>query len=340
VLPQLLDSLGARASLALPLTDVFIRLTTAAAAAGGQVESVEWQERVARAQVVLEARAAFATYRRAWLARDIARTALDVARAHADTERARVAAGVSSAAQAAVFETQVATAEGRLASASADLAGAHLSLVRWAPGVSFREPAPMQGGGLLTAMPNRVPALKAQQAQVNALESRAAELGLSWLPRISIVATGDVSAPSPRAFAANSLTAVPTWEVTAQFEFNLSNLTTGIAQRARADAEVRAAQARLIDAQRSFAAQWGATIEAWRGADERVQAATQGVSSARRLAEARRLERSRGVATALDVALAESELVRARLEQADAETERAVALARQRFFEGVVEVSP
>jgi outer membrane protein TolC len=163
---------------------------------------------------------------------------------------------------------------------------------------------------------------------------RETEASLALVPRVSLFAVGDVSAPSARAFGATDLTAVPTWELTAQLEWSLSSLTQGSTGRRRAEAEAAAATARLEQATLESS---HATREAElrvRGGGDLRRVARERVELARRVVELREAERARGVATIPDVIAAREALFEAQLVELDVETELRIALAKRELEGG------
>lgn len=339
VLPQLLDALLARATLAIPITDALVALTTATA----QVRSIEQARAlelgVARARLAFEARAAFATCRRAWLADGVARSALEVSSVQERVEQERLLAGASSATQLALFTTQRLAAEERRIVASSELTAAHAILAQLVPGVPLLEPRLEELPGAPAEFDAaQTPTVRALRALEDAARAAQATQALALVPRLTAAATGDVSAPSPRAFGADRLEAVPTWEASVQLEFSLSALTLGSARRARAAAEVEVARLRVEEARRQLEAQWRSARATVDAADRRVSLLAERVRVATRLAEARQVERLAGVSSALEVTVAQGDLVRSRLELADAEVERHLARARVLVLSGSTEL--
>jgi outer membrane protein TolC len=157
------------------------------------------------------------------------------------------------------------------------------------------------------------------------------------LPHLALVAGASVDAPSQRAFAASKLEAVPGWDLTLQLEWSLSALTIGAAKKQRAIADREALRARAEEARRQLEAQQKSALAAKASAQARVAAAASGVSTAHKLSDARRTELASGFATPLDLTAAESERLRAELEQEDAELELRVAEARLAFVGGYIE---
>ena len=124
-----------------------------------------------------------------------------------------------------------------------------------------------------------------------------------------------------------------------QLEWNLSSLTVGAAKKDRAIADREALRFRAEEARRRLEAQRIGALAAKSGAQSRVAAAEAGVATARKLSAARRAELASGFATPLDLTAAESEHVRAELEQEDAVLELRVAEARLAFVGGYIELA-
>jgi outer membrane protein TolC len=186
----------------------------------------------------------------------------------------------------------------------------------------------------LPTKPASAPTIAALETQAEAASANERAETMAMLPRLSVVANGEVNAPSPRAFAQTRLEPVPAWDVSIQLEWAFSALTVGGQNRRRASAEHDAALARVAEAKRRLDAERAAAVSTIRLARDRIEVASQRAQRAQKLAEARRAELEVGTALPADVVLAETELARAKIDLVDATIERALAHARLDLVDG------
>jgi outer membrane protein TolC len=199
VLPQLLDGYAVRAALTVPLSDAWLGLAAAARAAGD-------------AELAL---------RRAWAARQIARTSLDVANHLAEGQSERVLAGTAAPSSQLTFDAARSDAAARVRSADVAVSAAEAALKVFLPRDAASlalEPddAPPHARHGARGSSLSHPEERALAADVHAAEERTAAETLAMLPKLSLVAGADVTAPSPRAFALSRLVGVPAWDVAVQ----------------------------------------------------------------------------------------------------------------------------
>ena len=340
VLPEFLNVYSARAALVVPLTDAWLSLAANVKALGHVTEAKRLELAATQAQASFEARSAFLVYRRAAGARRIAQSALDIASAQLADQEKRVQAGTVAASTTLTFEAAVNAATARLRICESEMTAAEAAVrfflprsLASAPLLLEEEPFP----GLPSSDIQESPLLRAALTAVSAADARVSAETLSMLPHLALVAGASVDAPSQRAFAASKLEAVPGWDLTLQLEWNLSALTIGAAKKQRAIADREALRARAEEARRQLEAQQKSALAAKASAQARVAAAASGVTTAHKLSDARRTELASGFATPLDLTAAESERLRAELEQEDAELELRVAEARLAFVGGYIE---
>jgi outer membrane protein TolC len=337
-LPQVLDNFAVRATVVVPLTESILRWSLTAPAANLGVEACEQSEEALRDRAAYEARTTFLTYRRAWLALHLAESARDVAELQVRVAEVDLETGRSSQADLLLLRASALERREAVARASVELESGFVGLSVFFPGLSVA-PTP-----IVRRLPEEALAppkralesaqVRAARSQVEAARLRETEASLALVPRVSLFAVGDVSAPSARAFGATDLTAVPTWELTAQLEWSRSSLTQGSTGRRRAEAEAAAATARLEQATLESS---HATREAElrvRGGGDLRRVARERVELARRVVELREAERARGVATIPDVIAAREALFEAQLVELDVETELRIALAKRELEGG------
>jgi outer membrane protein TolC len=337
VLPELLDAYAARAVVVVPVTDAWLGLAAHARALGHIAVAKRLEYEATRARAAYEARAAVLSWRRVQGWRRIAASALEVASAQVEDQKGRVHAGTAPPSSTLTFEAARNAAAARLRVVEADLVAAEAAVRTFLP--PSLSGAPLALDDDRAVLPSRgvvdsSPLLRGAEAMVRAGDASADAQTLAMLPRLAIVAGAELTAPSPRAFAADDLEGVAGWDITVQLEWSLSSLTTGAPRRERALLERAELHARADELRRQLEFERVSASAARLSAEARVAAARVSVDTATRLAQTRRNELAAGVATPLDATTAESERVRAELEQADAELDQRLAEARLAFVSG------
>jgi hypothetical protein len=176
-LPQLLNAYAARAVLSVPLSDAWLGLAAAAAAAGEVAAARGIEVEAARARAAFEGRAAFLQFRRAWVARRAAATALDVADAQARDQQERVRAGTAAPSSALTFEAARHVALARRHAAEAEVAAADAAVRPFlAPRLATALLEPVDGDApspvANEALGLEAPALRAARATADAADAR------------------------------------------------------------------------------------------------------------------------------------------------------------------------
>ena len=345
VFPQLLDNYNMRASLEISLTDPFLRLAAAAEAAGQVAAARRLETEAAHAKLVFDARSAYFVLARAHLGRRIAEDALHAAEEQERLENDRVKAGTSPPTRALGFSASVHGARTRQEVANAEVGAAEAALRQYLRVEDLERPLILAQPSLASEAARDLPEQRRSPtedpATIRALETireaaaaKVREETWALLPRLAATASGDVSAPSARVIGASTLQTVPTWEVGAVLEIPLTQMFGQLSSRASAREALGAAEARVEEARRALKAHQGGARALWQGARSRLDAGRLALVVARTLAEARRGELAAGLAIPLDVTSAESELLRARTEVADAELDLRLADARLDLLEG------
>lgn len=339
--PQLLDQLGARAQLSVPLSDAFLGLAAAARAAGKEAVARELEVVNARAQVAYEARVAFLQYWSMKLALENADELVRAAESNAIDQRNRKAAGTVAQNDVLEFEVALDAAVISRQAAEAELVSAEATLRTFLPrlaGQKLKVSGELDQSDRSVPRPPPAPATPPQiasiDAQSRAAEARADNEALSRLPTLAAYAAGDVSAPSPRVFVLTRLVAIPTWEVGVTLEWSLSQLTVGGARAMQARSEHAVLLARLADAKRKLEAERTGAIGVLNLTHARVQRARERVERASALAKARRGELDAGTALPLNVVVAEADLARAKNEHVAAVVAQAMSMAKVDFVDG------
>ncbi|WP_434418072.1 TolC family protein [Nannocystis pusilla] len=342
VFPQILDNLGMRIQLAVPILDMFLGLAAAARAAGHDAEGARLEAEATRAQVVYDARVAFLDF---WSRKLALGNAVELHRAalsNAEDQRRKEMAGTVAKNDVLPFETALDQAVMAVETAKADAAVAEATLRAYLPmleGVALAVPSLPPPTEFAAApepaqAPTTTPKLLAIDRTIRSATEQAKEARWSRLPQISAFGVFDLSAPSPRVFIRDRLVAIPTWEAGIRIEWRLAQLTQGSARLAEREHRVRALRARLVETRRKLHAERTGAISTLMAAHARLLKSADRVGHAQALVEARRVELTAGTALPLNVISAEVDLVRARNEHVSAFIERALASARLDLVDG------
>ncbi|MDP3275167.1 MAG: TolC family protein [Deltaproteobacteria bacterium] len=337
VFPQLLDQFTARATLTLALSELFTRALPALAAAGARTEALALEARAQQTRSVLEAQSAYLSWLRARAALDIAHSTRASFEQQRDDTARRVSAGQIAAAQQLPLDVTLSSLRRQELSieATVRIAEAQLRALlalrdeRIVPGDETDEPSPSPRNE-----PVQRPELAALDANARALESQTRATAGALAPALHVIGGVDLAAPNPRAFAQTTLTPLATWDVSVQLSWSLgqtldaeAQLRVLSAQRDGLNAQ-REALSRAIEAEVTTAR---AELEA---AVQRLAESQTGLRAAEALAAQRRGAYAAGVATATELTLAEAELLRQRIERADARLEARAAHLRVRYALG------
>lgn len=340
VFPQLLDQLGVRAELSVPITNVFLGLAAASRAAGRDVEAREIEIVSTRVQIAYEARVAFLQYWSTKLALENADALVRAAESNVTDQRNRYEAGTVAQNDLLEFEVALDAAILSRHAVEADLVGAEAALRVFLPrleGKKITVAASLEttGFGARTpAAPPLPPQLASLEAQGKAAEERAEQASLERLPSLSLYAAGDVSAPSPRVFVLSELKPIPTWEAGARLEWSLGQFAVGGARAAQARSEYTILLNRLTEARRKLEAERAGATGALALTAARIERAQQRVERASALALARRGELDAGTALPINVVKAETDLATAKNEHLAAVVARALSIAKVDFLDG------
>lgn len=340
--PQFLNTFGGRANLAVPLTDMFFGLASAARAAGRAADAAALEVVSARAEVAYGARVAFYEF---WSRTVAVKNAAELVRAaenNAVDQRNRATAGTVARNDVLPFESALDSAVMGLLASRADLAVAEATLRTYLPDLREAELAvpdlPEETADLPPPRPygppSTPPRLAVLDMQARAADALADEASLARLPKLSLVGSFELAAPNPRVLVLTRLLALPTWEAGVQLEVALSQLTSGTYAAKKARAEHEALVAKLAEAKRRLDGERAGAAGVLVASHERVRRAGTRVGHALDLARARRGELEAGTALPLNVVVAETDLARAKNEYVEAFVERALARARLDFLDG------
>lgn len=341
--PQVLNQLGVRGVVSVPVSQLFLNLAANVRALGHASHARELELSGVRAAVAYEARVAFLRY---WRAKLGLATALELQRAselQLEDQRARKEAGSVSPNDVLSFEVALDAAVLGEQSARKELSSAEAALRRFVPSTDQRElrvPELDAGSERMSdqAVPTAAqsPRVLALLAQAESARDAAKAASLERLPKLSVYAAGEYAAPNPRVFVATDLKFLPSWEAGLRLEWMLSQALSGGALAERARVRHRQLLARVEELRRQLAAERVSTLDALTISHERVERSGARVKRASALSEARRNELQAGTALPLNVIIAESDLARAKNEYVDAIVERALAHANLDYLDGRV----
>lgn len=342
VFPLLLDSFAGRASLTIPLSDMFLSLAADVRAANRLEEASRIEKDVTRARVAYEARMLYFDFWRRTLMVKAAEKGVQAAEANLRDQRTRAHEGAVARNEVLPFETALDEAVVQLEVERSGLAGAEAMLRAVAPELGSRPlmvPDEVPSISDVEALPppsgtGSSPELAMLEQQVRAANERVKSATWSALPKLILFGNADLSAPSPRVFVATKLEPVASWEAGAQIQWSLSQHTAGLVRSAQARQEFAALVARREEARRQIESRRVAALASLSAATARTARARDQVTRATALAKARRGELAAGTALPLAVVDAEADLVRATSESIAAYVAMNAAYAELDFIEG------
>jgi outer membrane protein TolC len=338
--PVILDNWALIASLEIPLSDYFTRVTQAYAAAESDVDAKTLDADAKRRQAAVNAKVAYLSWIRARGRRVVAKLAVEQSRRHLEDARVTLRAGLISPADLQRLEAQLAQIEhlARSAGAFEGLAGQQLQTALHEGGkrplrigVDVLEPPPLPPERDLPklqeeALRNRTE-LKALARAEATLESAEDIARAGHYPRLTAFGDLTYANPNPRIFPQREEWNM-TWQVglRATWVINETFSTFGATAERRAQVlAVREQRQALEDGIRMAVA--SAYYDA-RTANSAVEAAKQRERAAAASLKARRMLFRGGKATATDIVDAETELTQARLQRVDAHVDAIAAKVR------------
>jgi outer membrane protein TolC len=337
VFPLVLNNYLLQATISVPISDYFLRLTTAYSAATHSEEAAKYDVGAARATSAADGRATFYAWLRARGAVVVAVQALNDQRDHVKLARNQFDVGQSSKADVLRAETNEASAELQVVRSQnlADLTERQVRIAMHlpdgatiAPGESLEAPLAPAGGNL-QEMTNEAIATRLEVKSIDANATAAREQAESAKAQRYPVVTGvgDVieANPNQRVFPLTP-TWFPTWDLGARLVWSPNDILLGngtvhdLASRA---AQLEAQKGTLRDnITLEVQQQWQAVRES----DIAIDAATRELASAEEAYRVARELFNNGRGTSTTLTDAETELTRARLDllnaRADARTAR------------------
>ena len=343
--PVILDQYLGQASLQISLSDYFLRLPQAHAAATANARAAALTEEAARLRVATDARVAYYAWVRARLATGIARQGLDQARAHLGDVNQAAAAGAASRADVLRVESQVAAAE-LLLTRALNLAAVTEQQVRTAMHDGSRQAyeigesveGPLAGAVAFAPGEAALEAFRAEAA-ANRLEPQALTEGAgaaraqgtvalsAGLPRLDAVGNAVYANPNPRIFPQDAVYR-GSWDASVQLSWAITDLPGATAARRAAHARASALEAERAQLLDAIGLEVTQAAEALSEARTAIESTRRGVGSAEESYRVRRVLFQNGRATSVELTDAETELTRARLDLVNAQIDLRQANAR------------
>lgn len=254
--PLFFDQWLAQATIAVPISDYFLKINKAHTAATKQEEAARWDIAAARAKSFSDGKIAYFTWLRARAAVTVAEQNLSVAQAHLKDAQNQFAVGNASKADVLRAETQVAAAELLLERTKSSVVVTERQVriathagedEKLEPGESLDTPVappPQNPRDLVSEAMNARPEIKSIDKNAEATRKLASVQRAGNYPALS--AFGDVTYANPnqRKFPATN-EFFPTWAVGAQITWSPNDVLS--AGSNASDAEARAA---ALDAQK------------------------------------------------------------------------------------------
>lgn len=347
--PQILDNYALRASLTVPVSDIFLTIGPSAEGARHLADAARFQADGQRQAVASQVRSAFYGLVAARGVTVVARESVGLLESFVRDLRELAQAGVIARTDVVKAEAQLAGARVGLARASGAVQSTETILRRL---LGLPADAPFLLGEDLTTPPRFQPPSEAafvaramrQRAEARALraliagrESFVSARRASQYPRLVIAANLDVGNPNQRIFPAVEEFRA-TWDASAIAQWSPNDLALNDRAVVEAEAEVAQARRDLEAFEDGIAIETAQALAEYNAASQAIGAATEGVGAAGESYRSRRELLAAGSATASEVLDAQTQLARAQLDLLQALVgER---LARARLLQVVGESAP
>ncbi len=338
--PVILNSFHLGAQVAVPVSDLLVRLPPLKRATEHGVAAAESGQRSAQREAALEARLAYYEWVRAELQVVVAERLLQQVRANLGLVQALAEVNRVSRADVLRLEAQEAQVELALAQVR-ELAGLRAEQVRIAIGAGAEEALAIGEDVREAAAAAAIPAateltrtalerreeLKALRAARAALEEQRRAARIDRLPRLSVFAQAVYDNPNQRIIPAED-TFTFTWAAGAQVSWSLNDFLDHGPGVDKLDAQLRALDADRAAFELGVRAQVTAARQAVVLADAAQEATRRGLAAAEESHRVRQELLAAERATAIELIDADTELTRARIAVIDALIDRRLARAR------------
>ncbi|HUQ06834.1 MAG TPA: TolC family protein [Kofleriaceae bacterium] len=338
--PVFLDSYHVGAEVAIPLTDLILRLPSLKKSTEHGIAAAESGEKTAELGAAVEARVAYYEWVRSELATIVAARLLEQVQANLGQVRALAEVSRVSRADVLRLEAQEAQVELGLAQVR-ELSTLRAEQLRIAIGaapdealtigedvrdVSANGDVPSAVELTKTALGHRGEVVALREARA-ALEQHKKADQVDRLPKLSVFAQGVYDNPNQRIFPSEDKFNF-TWAAGARLTWSLNDYLNASPHDAKADAQLRALDADRQSLELGVRAQVTAARQAVVLADHAYEATRRGLAAAEESHRVRQELLAAERATAIELIDADTELTRARIAAIDALIDRRIARAR------------
>ncbi len=343
--PQYLNRYGARVTLTLPVSDIFL-VTAPRYAAAEQIASFSaLQDEARRQRFAFEARRAFYGYLRARAGELVARDYVALLKAYVRDLQGLVRAGQNTEADVLQAAAQLAVAEAHLAEAAGAV---RVTSVALAALLELEESGELPiGAGVFATAPSFAgdehtirqaalaarPEVRALQALIAAQSERVRALQGTRLPRLGAFGNLDAASPNQRIFPQQDELRT-SWEAGLSLSWSPNDFVVGRIPVDQAEVEVVRAQNELRNLENQLRIEAARAASGWQVATQTRESARQGVAAARAAWTARWQLLQAGETTANDVLDAATALRQAELAEVDAEIATHLAHAHIQYVVG------
>ncbi|MDP3277269.1 MAG: TolC family protein [Deltaproteobacteria bacterium] len=342
----ILNNMTFRLSLAIPVSDMVLRLREFYLSAGHQAEARRLDLETQRATAALQARESYFEYVRAVGSLAASEQALALTQRRAQDVAHLSEVGMVAPADLFVVRSAVASSELRVIQTRNLVSLMELQLrqrLRLAAseplviGESIEELPQVPSESLANMVDNAVrtrPEVLSIERQAHALDATRRATVAGMIPSLTIAGNLDAANPNQRIFPQREGEFVTTWDVTAQISWSPNSLLAGTAATARIDAQrsqILAQMAQLRDGlETEVRAQYNSLV----GARASIEAARVALIAATETHRVRRERLSVGATTQTELSDAETQLFSARVQLLNAYVDLRLALVRLRRAAG------
>lgn len=343
--PVILNNYSLQASISIPISDYFLRISQNYSAATHSEEAARLDKLAAEAKAVTDAKLTYYNWVKAVGQREVLAQALEAAREHAKDAEALFKSGQAS--KADLLQAQAQVAQGQLSVAQADeflaLTLEQLRLAIQAKpdekitiGENVLEPLPKtatDGTSLRNdAVSNRAE-LRSLVASEMALTKVASINRASAWPQVAAVGNYYYQNPNSRIFPQQEVWK-GTWDINLQATWALNDVFTATASGREGDANVSKLRAQRMQVRDGIMLEVTQAITAAQTADAGVESSSLNLASAEEAYRVRKELYRVGRATGVELTDAEANLVRTKLTAVSARIDQRVARVRLEHASG------
>ncbi len=337
--PVILNNYSVQASVSVPISDYFLRISRNYSATTHSEEAARLDRVAAEAKAMNDAKIAFYNWTKALAQREVLVQALEAAREHARDAEALFRAGQASKADLLGAQAQAAQAQLTVSQADEYLA---LSLDQLRLAIQAKpEETITLGENVLDSLPkatldgtklreeaiNTRPELRSLTASEQALGKVASIQRAGAWPQINAVGNYYYQNPNTRIIPQQQKW-TGTWDINLQASWAINDVFAASALGAEADANVAKLRAQRMQVRDGIMLEVTQAVTAAQTADAAVEAATLSLASAEEAYRVRKELYRVGRATSVELTDAEASLVRTRLTAVTARIDQRVARVR------------